>query len=170
MKDLRDIAEEYSLTYIETTSAPNGYPQNIKGAIVGFENFEKAKELSDKYNLSIYSFHKKDGWSLWYRENEVYKPYNNSSEFYGDNYSDLCQMSEEDFFEDEVKHQLQECNSIDELENLLVVKKELWEEVEKLDDDELVITFLGNYYETVKMESMDWYYDTNNYIIGLVKI
>jgi len=170
MKDLRDIAEKHNLTYIETTSASNGYPQNIKGAVVGFNTFDQAKELAEKYNLMIYSFHKRNGWSLWHRLNEVCEPYYNTSEDYGDNYDELCQISEEDFFEDQIKYELQELESIDEVEKFLKVKKELWEEVENLDDDEIIITYLGSYYETVKKKSMSWYYDTHTYIIGLVKI
>ena len=46
-KDLREIAESNNLEVIETTSQANGYPSNLKDAIIGFESFEDAEKLAD---------------------------------------------------------------------------------------------------------------------------
>lgn len=170
MKDLRHIADENSLEYIETTSERNGYPSNIRGAIVGFNTFKEAEELAEQEDLEIFSYHKRDGWQLWTREDIVYTPYQNSAEDYGDNYSELGQMEEDDFIEQEVKWFFEDDSnfeSFDMIENFIKEKKELWEEVEKLDDNEIVITYMGAYYETILQTSMGFSHDTHNYIIGL---
>lgn len=51
--DLREIAENNGLTYAESTSGTNGYPSNIKGIIIGFDNFKDAEELAEKHGLSM---------------------------------------------------------------------------------------------------------------------
>ena len=43
------------------------------------------------------------------------------------------------------------------------------EELEYLNDDQLVITYEGNYHETIEKESIYFYHDTNHYVIGLIK-
>ena len=96
--DLREIAELNGLTYAESTSGSNGYPSNIKGIIIGFDNFEDAKKLAEEHNLSIEFFTKKDGWPLWCRTgNNAHEAMKNSSDDYGDNYSQFDKMTEEEF-------------------------------------------------------------------------
>ena len=86
---VREIAENEGLEYIETTSESNGYLRNLKFAITGFYTFEQAQELADKYNLSIQSFEKRDGWQLWYRTGvTMYSAFENSAEAYGCDYSE----------------------------------------------------------------------------------
>lgn len=94
--DLREIAENNGLTYAESTSGTNGYPSNIKGIIIGFDNFKDAEELAEKHGLSIEFFTKKDGWYLWKRTNNQarHEPMKNSSDDYGDNYSQMEKMNE----------------------------------------------------------------------------
>lgn len=57
--DLREIAELNGLTYAESTSGSNGYPNGIKGIIIGFDNFKDADKLADEHNLTIEFFKKK---------------------------------------------------------------------------------------------------------------
>lgn len=167
--NLREIAETNGLTYIETTSERNGYPANIKGAIIGFDTFEQAKELADKHNLSIEMFNKKDGWQLWYRTgNRMGEAMRNSSEDYGDNYSELGKMGDKEFYEREVKDMLENFDNLADLQNCLSEMEEIASEIEMMDDDEIVITLNGRYYETIKRESMSWYHDTKHIAIGLI--
>ena len=164
------IASKYGLDIISTTTASNGYPQNVKDAMVGFETFEQAQKLAEKYNLSIQSFTKKDGWGFWVRNNNViFAPYENSCEDYGDNFNELAKMSEADFIEDEVTPFLEGYNlNFERIEELIKNKKEIWEEVSSLEEGEIVITHEGRYYETIKKKSMYFSHDTRNYIIGLI--
>lgn len=168
--DLRFLAQENGLTYIETTSQMNGYPSSIMGAIVDFESYEQAEELANEFGLQIETFEKRDGWNLWYRTgNCAYEPFTNSGSDYGDNYGDWSNgISEEQFFESEVKFALDSFDNFDDIQNFINEKKELFEEIEKADDDEIVITYEGRYYETIKEKSMRFYHDTRHYAIGLI--
>lgn len=168
--DFAKIADDLGLEVIETTTGMNGYPQDIKSAIIGFANFEDAEKLSKEYGLSIESFEKKDGWQLWSRNNNVmYAPYENSSDDYGDNYSEIPKMDEEDFIESEVKWFFEEdVKSFDQIGAFIEMKKEIWDEVDSMDDDESVITYEGRYSETIKKKSMSFYHDTKRYVIGLI--
>ncbi|MGL5713279.1 MAG: hypothetical protein ACRCX2_09690 [Paraclostridium sp.] len=167
---LQKIAERHGLEIIETTDRSNGYPSNLKGAIIGFESFKQAEEIAEKYNLEITSFHKKDGWNFYYRTGaNMYKAFTNSCEDYGDNYSEVEKMGEEDFIDREVLHFFSGnvIESFEQIESFLSSKKEIWEEVNKMEDDEIVITHEGNYYETIKKESMYFYHDTKYIVIGV---
>lgn len=166
----REIAEVEGLEYIETTSERNGYPSNLDGAIIGFESFKQAEEIAEKYALEISTFEKKDGWQLWYRSGgRPFEAFKNSSEDFGDNYSEIAKMDEADFIESEVKFFFEDDReSFEEIEAFLKTKKEIWEEVEKMDDDEIVITFEGRYSETIKKESMFFYHNTKSIAIGLI--
>ena len=168
--DLIQIADENGLELIETTSEANGYPSNLQYAIIGFETFEDAEKLAEEHDLHITSFHKKDGWNLWARTGDnVYEPFKNSSDDYGDNYSEFNggEMSEEVFFEEEVTPRLEDFTNFDDLQAFINSKKELFEEIEKAGVNQKVITYLGDYSETIDAESMYFYHDTNHYAIGL---
>lgn len=167
--DLREIAENNGLTYAESTSGTNGYPSNIKGIIIGFEYFQDAEELAEKHGLIIEFFTKKDGWELWERtNNQAHEPMKNSSDDYGDNYSQLEKMNEKVFYESEIKHSIENFDNLEDLQNFLSKKQELFEEIEKMEVDEVVITYQGDFYETIKKESMYFTHDTNHVTIGLI--
>lgn len=167
--DLREIAENNGLTYAESTNGSNGYPSNIKGIIIGFDNFKDAEELAEKHGLSIEFFTKRDGWELWERtNNQAHEPMKNSSDDYGDNYSQLEKMNEKVFFESEVKDSIENFDNLEDLQNFLSKKQELFEEVEKMEVDEVVITYQGDFYETIKKVSMYFTHDTNHVTIGLI--
>lgn len=167
--DLREIAENNGLTYAESTSGTNGYPSNIKGIIIGFEYFQDAEELAEKHGLNIEFFTKKDGWDLWERtNNQAHEPMKNSSDDYGDNYHQFEKMSEKVFYESEIKHSIENFDNLEDLQNFLSKKQELFEEIEKMEVDEIVITYQGDFYETIKKESMYFTHDTNHVTIGLI--
>jgi hypothetical protein len=169
MKDLKEIAEVNNLQYITTSNQANGYPSDLRGALIGFDSFTQAEELAAKFDLEIASFYKKDGWNLWYRDGgRLYEAFKNSSEDYGDNYNEFHKGTEENFIEHELKPFFDnEELTFDSIEAILKTKKEIWEEIDKMDDDEIVITNEGRYYETIKKESMYFYHDTKHYVIGL---
>jgi hypothetical protein len=167
--DFSKIAEKEGLDIIETTSGSNGYPSNLGKALIGFESFEKVEELAIKYNLEIAQFNKKDGWHFWFRAGSgVYEPFNNSAADYGDNYDEFQKMEESEFIEKEVKFFFDDDReSFEEIEAFLKQKKEIWQEIEKMNDGEIVITYEGRYYETIQKQSMAFYYDTKHTVIGL---
>lgn len=167
--DLREIAENEGLSYIETTAGTNGYPQNLKFAITGFDTFEQAQELADKYDLNIESFKRKDGWDLWSRDSRnMFAPYQNTAEDFGDNYNEFEKIDEAEFFEREIKPSVDNFEDFESLETFLKDKKEVWQEIEDMEDNEIVITCYGEYYETIKKESMGFSHDSWYYIIGVI--
>ncbi len=170
MKDLREIAEIEGLEYFETTSEASGYPHYIKGALKGFDTFEQAEEIAQKYDLDIQEFHKRDGQQLWSRAGWANRAFQNSDSDYGDNYSSFNggEISEEEFFESEVKPCLENFDNFEDLNGFLKQKEELFDNICCADIDELVITYCGDYYETIKKESMYFYHDTKHYVIGLI--
>lgn len=171
--NLREIAETNGLTYAESTNGSNGYPSNIKGIIIGFDKFEDAEKLAEEHNLTIEMFKKKDGWQLWERTgNKAHEPMKNSAEDYGDNYSQLEKMSEEVFIKNEVsetlKYLIEDGADFDTIEDFIKDKRKLFNEIDNMEDDEIVITYQGDYYETIKKESMYWAHDTKHITIGLI--
>lgn len=170
-KDLHEIAESNGLEIIETTSQANGYPSNLKYAIIGFETFEDAEKLATEHDLEIQSFEKRDGWQLWARTgNTAYEPFKNNSDDYGDNYSEFDggSIDEETFLQDEVLERLSDFNNFEDLQNFINSKKEFFEEIEKAGVHQKVITYMGDYYETIDAESMYFSHDTHHYVIGLI--
>lgn len=170
MIDLRELADNEGLHYVETTSEGSGYPRNLKGAIIGFDDFAHAEALAKEHGLTIMQLHKRDGWQLWYRKDETYEPLRITSADYGDDYSELEQMDAEAFYSEEVEPFLEDFSTLAELKALVEEKGKLWEEVENLEEDELVITHEGRYYETIEKETMSWSFDTHTYEIGLVNL
>ena len=169
--DLRFIAEENDLQYIETTPERNGYPSKIKGAIIGFDNFDKAQEIADENGLSIEIFTKKDGWQLWYRTgNNAYKEFKIDSSFYGEDYLEFeAGMNEGDFFNDEIEPMILDCNNFEELEKFIEKKKEIFEAIKSANNNETVLVHDGCYFETVEKTSMGFYHDANHSAIGLIE-
>jgi hypothetical protein len=83
------IQMDYDLEMIETTTGRNGYPQSLKKALIGFQTFEQAQEIEKEYpEVRITTFHKRDGWQLWERNNNTtYEALKNSASNYGDDYN-----------------------------------------------------------------------------------
>ena len=171
--DLREIAENNGLTYAESTSGTNGYPANIKVIIIGFEYFQDAEKLAEKYGISIEFFKKKDGWDLWERtNNQAHEPMKNSSDDYGDNYHQFEKMSEEEYILQEItpyiKDNLEDTPTFEKMSELLELHKEIYSGIEEMEDDEILITQFEGGYEIIKKESMYFAHDTEHITIGLI--
>ena len=134
------------------------------------EKYSIAEEIAEEFGLEITTFEKKDGWQLWHRSGgRPYNAFTNSSADFGDNYQEIGKIDEADFIENEVMFFFEDTKeSFEQIESFLKQKKEIWEEVEKMDDDEIVITHEGRYSETIKKESMCFYHDTKHIAIGLI--
>ncbi len=167
---LEHISCQNGLEIIETTSERNGYPANLRKAIIGFENFEEAEKIANEYNLSIEIFTKRDGQQLYYRTgNKAYEPFKNSADNYGDNYDGFTVEDIDNFYEEEVKPRIEEFDNFDDLSTFIENKKEIFEKLELLDEDEMIITCEGRYHETVPKASMSCCFDTTTKVIGLIK-
>lgn len=169
MIDIEDIAYENGLEVITTTSSHNGYPQRLQCAIIGFDSFEQADKLAKENGLSIEIFTKRDGWNLWYRTgDEAWEPFERSAEEYGDDYREFSEEDLEGFYENEVQPFVSDFADFASLRSFLDNKEKIYDKIEEADDDELVITSEGNYYDTIKKTTMEYEYDTHHYAIGLI--
>jgi hypothetical protein len=165
-----EIENEFDVKLIETTTGRNGYPQNLKKAIIGFDSFEECEEVAYNYpKARITTFHKRDGWQLWERTSgTTYGPLENSADDYGDDFNSFTKEDADDYFENEVKEQLENYDDFDSMRAFLDEQEEVLDEINKLDDNEMVITHCGRYYETIYKESMFFYHDTHHYAVGII--
>jgi len=171
MKELLEIiAYENGLEYIETTTGTNGYPQNICGAIIGFGTFEEAEKLARTHGLTIRTFFKRNGWDLYQRNNNTtYRALHITASDYGDDYSQFETSDRRHFFENEVKPFLDDMESLDDLRKFINQKEKIFEKLEDIDDGQIVITYCGNYYETIDRELMEWSDDSKTWVIGIME-
>ena len=175
MKSINEIASENGLQVINTTTGLNGYPKSLKEAIIGFEDFEQAEKLAEEYHLDIEIFTKRDGWQFWNRDNNhAYDAFERSASDYGENF----QQFEGNISQDEFLQQVGASSFIDELadeedgldriEEYMKDLRELYNAIAKAADDEIVIADGDVYVETINEKTMQYSYDTKNYVIGLI--
>lgn len=170
-QDLLEIIQmDYELEMIETTTGVNGYPQNLKHALIGLKNFEQAQEIANKHpEVRITTFHKRDGCQLWERNsNNTYEPLQNSASDFGADCNQFTSEDAEDFFENEVKQFLEDFENFEDLNKFLKESEEVLDKIQLCGDNELVITYQGRYYDTIEKESMSFYHDTHHYAIGII--
>ena len=175
MKSINEIASENGLQVIITTTGLNGYPQSLKEAIIGFEDFEQAEKLAEEYNLDIEIFTKRDGWQFWNRDsNSAYDAFERSASDYGENFQQFeANMSQDEFLQQVgassfIDELADEEDGLDRIEEYMKDLRELYNAIASAADDEIVIADGDVYVETVKEKTMQYSYDTKNYVIGLI--
>lgn len=163
------IAYDNGLQWVETTTASNGYPQNLKVAIIGMDTWDEAVRIANEHGLDIEIIESRDGWQLWHRcNNTAYHPMHIDSKDYGDDYNHYDGGDADWYFENEVKPFASECESIYDLEKFVDMHMEVMNEITDAREDQWVITRCGEYYDTIDKELMRWSYDTHNYEIALI--
>lgn len=162
-KRIQEIAKEYNLELIATTTANNGYPQEIKRALIGFTSYEQAEMVAERYGkelgLVFDCFTKCDGWTFWSRDKKPALPYTPY-----DMVAEVDRMGF-DVIEKMDKHQFQEEEG--HYENW----QETYDWVKSMKDDEVLIFDRNNdqVVAVVKRYAMDFTdYDTHHYAIGLL--
>ncbi len=175
MKSINEIASENGLQVINTTTGLNGYPQSLKEAIIGFEDFEQAEKLAEEYHLDIEIFTKRDGWQFWNRDNNsAYDAFERSASDYGENFQQFeANMSQDEFLQqvgaaEFIDELADEEDGLDRIEEYTKDLRELYNAIAKAADDEIVIADGDVYVETIKEKTMQYCYDTKNYVIGLI--
>jgi hypothetical protein len=169
---MRKLAEKNNLEIVEITNGRNGYPEGIYNAInaSNFENFDAIQKFAEKNNLQVVGLHRRDGWSFWENNGAIYNAFEITSDDYGDNYQFINKMDFEEFYQNEIAFFFEEIpEEMDQIESFLEMKKEIFEEIEKMENDENVLTYEGRYYDTIKTKCLSWSEDTHNYIIALIK-
>lgn len=76
------ITNNYDVTEVTVTSGNNGYPSNLRSALLVYD-WADAQAIADAYpGVTISSIRKRDGWSLWECRGSMWQPY--------DMYSSYC--------------------------------------------------------------------------------
>ena len=163
MKSINEIAGENDLQVINTTTGLNGYPQSLKEAIIGFENFEQAEKLAEEYHLDIEMFTKRDGWQFWNRDNSrAYDAFERSASDYGENFQQFeANMSQDDFLQQVgaasyIDELADEEDGLDRIEEYMKDLRKLYNAIAKAADDEIVIADGDVYVETIKERTMQY--------------
>lgn len=163
---IEEIAELHELELIGYESRDRRYPRH-GAALIGFETFAEAEEIAKQYGGEIIKFHRKDGYCYWDLLGWTNEPIKPLGDMYGDDYGTIFKMGEGGFYYDEIAPRLDDFNYLDELSSFIEGKKRLWQEIESMDDDEVIITYYGDYYDTLPQETMEWSHDTHKYVIGV---
>ena len=170
MSRINEIAYVCGLDVVETTTGRNGYPQNLKQAIVGFDEWEYVVSVAERYGLRITTLHKRDGWQLWERNgNTTLEPLKPTEEWYGDNFKFYQGEDTQSFFWDEMKPVLGDIDSYEELLSFIDDKKDVIKQIERAYENEWVVLREGEHYETIEKECLSWSHDTHHYVIALME-
>ena len=149
---VEDVAAEEGLDTVDTTSERNGYPSNIRRAVVGFDNFESAKEIAGKYGLSLIWIDKKEGWNIWHRGEDAYKPMEIRPEYFGSDYNFENEVdSYKETALDNIKYMLDNDADFDDIERAVTNAEKVIDAICKLEADEVVVTVNDEYYDTIEL-------------------
>jgi len=166
-----EIARARGLEVKEITYGMNGCPQGLGDrAVIGFENFEDAKAFATEVGGIVSHFETKNGWYFWLNKGQAIEPYTNNDYLndLGDNYS-VVDGSDLDDVKEPLKDLVENFDGdFTAIEDFIKMKKELAEEIENAEEDEVVISSHGRYFETVKKTNMGYHEDTSTYAIGVL--
>ena len=75
--ELRDMItdDQDGLDGEEITSGSNGYPLNLRGAVVGFDSYKQAEQIASLYGVEVVSLRRRDGWQLYESLGRAYEDY-----------------------------------------------------------------------------------------------
>lgn len=166
--DILDRAEELGYEIVETTSDGNGYPRNLKRAIIGFADFTRAEEFAKENNGEIIELKRKEGQQLWSRGSRMYEAFDMRKV-----YEDIpnCEMyfcGDEERFTELVK------TIVAELDDFAVIRKyiedmdDVWSAISSLWDDEFVVVMDEVNCHTEDRIKMGYEYDSTYYSIGVI--
>lgn len=171
MELLETIAYEHGLDLIETTSDGTGYPRDLKYAVIGFETFDEAQELADRYGLTVREFTRRDGWQLWVRGGKMFGEYD-YEKVMGEGYPNEVIRTYRHTDAEDVISDLREHLQYASLRDMKILVENAEEVLEKLDDcqpDEFIVTCAGEYDGTYRCKTMSFSYDSSRYAIGIAE-
>lgn len=175
IEKLQALAEERGLEVVTVTSGRNGYPEHLRPAVTGFESIKDAEAFAEAVgNCEVVSLHQRCGWQFWEREDFMMSdPYDMTDLYEDDGYINYFlpdrYESEEDFIDCEgIKDDLSDIDSFDGMIELLQAKKKVWEAIENMGEDEMVLEYLESHeVETIKRYAMHYNHDSHNYAIAV---
>ena len=160
------------LAQVETTSEASGYPRGLGRAVVGFDTFEEARQVADKYGLTVVKLHKRDGWQLWYNDRRELDDSDRPTLAPEDmGYSTMYQAGDEERVVEDLKAAITGLDDIECIVNLAQSRQDIIEELDALGDDEAIFTDHDSKtpteWEKVNIHPTEWQYDTHHCIIAV---
>ncbi|MCI1720204.1 MAG: hypothetical protein LKM37_04165 [Bacteroidales bacterium] len=175
MKEIYDnlLTEYKGLKYIETTSDMNGKPADVQGAVIGFSDFAKAKQLAKKYNLKIEIFTKQKDCKFWYRTGKkALNAFERSSKEYGKEYSQYRRGDAKYYIKDELemlKEIIENFDDFETIEEYISNSKRIAGQMENLKDNQLLIVGDCDNTEIVDKLTMNYEHNSLCHAIGLIE-
>ena len=171
-KIIKEFIEENGLRVIETTTGNNGYPENIKKAVIGFNNIEiinnliNALDENDSEWIQIKSFKIRDGWHFHKEEGYRLDDYsiNDYLNIAGDNYNKVDLDCEIDFLIENLNDVKEDKESLKEI---ILKITELIELSESVNEDNEIIISNNGIYEIMQKRFMSFNHDVWTYNIGI---
>lgn len=151
---------------IEITEGMNGYPKGLHAGYCDFSNYEEAEAYAKKTAGNVVLLHRRDGWHFWESLGQAYGPITRSENDYGDNYRVF--ENKEDFLDD--RHYTRIGIVEDERMNtdeLAAFDAETEKIANEFQPGYGVVLYNGQYFETIKLETMSYCFDAHNYEIGV---
>lgn len=157
---------------IETTSNRNGYPTNLKEAVIGFETYEEAQEYARENGMEICSFFKKQGWDLWVREGYIANAFQLNASMFSDDYSHYDWNDGERYME-EAKQQVADFKEYDGWEDercqeYLEECEQCRDEIDNLQEGEFACVANNQVCEVYKLHCMEYSHDGTTHVIGCI--
>lgn len=168
---LDDIAIENGLLVVETTSERNGYPSHLQDALIGFGCFANAEQIAKEHGLTLIWIDRRDGWQLWHRGDTAYEPMSISSSDFGDDYN--FENNSDDFMEmarECISDMCDDGASFDDIRNYMEKVEKVTDAIDDLEDDQMVVTYCGEYYDTINLHPISFSYDTKHTELAAIKL
>lgn len=160
------------LAQVETTSEASGYPRGLGRAVVGFDTFEEAQDVADKYGLTVVKLHKRDGWQLWHNDRQALhdgdRPMLEPEDM---GYHNIYQAGDEKRVVEDLKASIAGLDDIECICYLADSRKDIIEELDTLGENEAIFTDHDSKtpteWEKVNIHPTEWEYDTHHYCVAL---
>lgn len=169
-KTLEEIAYENGLEIVETTSERTGYPSHMMDALTGFSSFAEAKRIADEHNLTLIWIDQRDGWQIWHRGDMASEPMSINSSDFGDDYN--FEDDSDDFMEmarERIADMCENGDSFDDIRAYMEKIEEVTNAIDNLEEGQVVVTFCGEYYDTIDTHPISFSFDTKHTQLAAIK-
>ena len=159
-KEIRGLAHDYGYNSVDTKSGG--------AAVVGFDTWEEAEKFADMQGLRLALLSRRDGARLFEGDNDylLYAPKVDYEDFGGEWQYDGS--TEEEAVADGMKGFIEGMDDVCAIEEAAIRFAEIWEAVQGLGDDEILVVFDNLKFEAHQEHTMDWWRDGSRYVVGSV--
>jgi len=172
---LQTLAKERGLEVISVNSGRYGHPDKLKPAVTGFKNIRDAEHFAAFVgDCEVVSLYRHDNWKFWEVKSDRKPELFDMVDVYFKDCASLYFLpgeykNEKDFIDEEIKSCIEIAENIDDMIKVLQTKKRVWEAIENMGEDEMVLEHIETHeVETIKRYVMHYNEDIHNYTIAVV--